>query len=338
MAAASEPPPTATVPFGGGQRRGQPIEVALVDDALAARTACLEGRDGLADLADQLVADRGIGQHVVRRDADLAGVEQLGQRDALGCDVDVGVGRHDHGALAAQLQGHRGQVLRCALVDLAADLGAAGEAQLVEALRDEFLADRAVALDHRDRVVVQVPRHQVGHHRRRRRGHLGRLEHDGVSCRDRADGGSERQREREVPRADDEHRAERLVLDPGAARQLRLLQQPVLALGPLADVLGRVVRLRPRCWRCRPTTPRTACGRDPARARRRWRARCRRPSARRLPAAACATRRPGCAPMAKVLRRPATTAGMSTAVVGELGGADASVVMGVLPDPRNTRS
>jgi hypothetical protein len=36
------------------------------------------------------------------------------------------------------------------------------------------------------------------------------------------------------------------------------------------------------------------------------------------------------------LRRPATTAGMSTAVVGELGGADASVVMGVLPDPRNT--
>ena len=137
------------MPFVAASAAVKPAEVALVDDSLASRTACLEGRDGLADLGDQLVADRGVGQHVVRRDADLAGVDQLGPGDALGRDVDVGVGRDDHGALAAQLEGDRGQVRRGALIDLAADLGAAREAQPVEALRDQLLAHRTVTLDRR---------------------------------------------------------------------------------------------------------------------------------------------------------------------------------------------
>ena len=55
---------------------------------------------------------------------------------------------------------------------------------------------------------------------------------------------SQRQGEREVPRPDDQHHAVGLVLDPAAAGQLRLLQQPVAALGPLPDVLGGVAGLR----------------------------------------------------------------------------------------------
>ena len=47
---------------------------------------------------------------------------------------------------------------------------------------------------------------------------LGRLEDDGVPGGDGADGRTERQREREVPRADDQHGAVGLVLHPATAR------------------------------------------------------------------------------------------------------------------------
>ena len=261
---ASEPPPMATLPLVAASAAVSRSKWRSLTMRMPPVSSASKRRDGVADLGDQLVADRRVGQHIVRRDADLAGVDQLGPGDALGGDVDVGVGCDDHRALAAQFQGDRGQVRRRALVDLAADLGAAGEAQPVEALRDELLADRAVALDHRDRLVVQIARHQLGHQRRRRRGDLGWLEHHGVSGGDRADSRPERQREREVPGADDQHRAVGLVLDPAAAGQLRELQQPVLAPGPLADVLGGVASPRRRCWRCRPARPRTACGRGPA--------------------------------------------------------------------------
>ena len=185
--AASEPPPTAMVPLVAASADGQPVEVALVDDALAAGVVGLECRHGVFDLVDELVADLRIGEHVVRRDADLAGVDQLGPCDPLGGDVDVGVLGDDDRALAAQFQRDRRQVCGGALVHLAADLGPAGEQQPVEALGDQFLADRAVTLDDRDRVVVQILRHQLGHQGGRRRRHLRRFEHHGVSRRDGGD-------------------------------------------------------------------------------------------------------------------------------------------------------
>ena len=164
------------IALGRGQRCGQPVEVTLVDNALAARVLGLEGRHCGLDLVDELVADLRVGQHIIRRDADLSGVDQLGPRDALGRDVDVGVGRDDHRALPPEFEGDRSEVRGGAFVNLAPDLGAAGEQEMVEALRDEFLADGAVALDHGDRVLVEVLRHQLGHQRRRRRAHLGGLE------------------------------------------------------------------------------------------------------------------------------------------------------------------
>ena len=209
-------------------------------------------------------------------------------------DVDVGVGRDDHRALAAELEGDRGQVRRRALVDLAADLGAAGEAQLVEALRDELLADRAVALDDRDRVGVQVARHQLGHQRRRRRRDLGRLEHDGVARGDGADGGPERQGEREVPRADDStvpNGSYSIQPRPGScdnssSRCLRLVHLPTFLAASCGFARGAGDVGQPRLERLAAEVL--------LRARRRWRARCR-PSAAPAPAAAaCATRRRGC--------------------------------------------
>ena len=133
--------------------------------------------------------------------------------------------------------------MRCrALVDLAADLGAAGEHHAVQALRDQLLAHHAVALDHRDRVVVEVARHQLGHQPRRRRGDFRGLEDHGVSGGDRPDRRTQRQVERVIPGADDQHGAVGLVLHPAATGQLRQLQQQVLAARPLAHLLGRVLR------------------------------------------------------------------------------------------------
>ena len=330
MAAAFEPPPTATVPLVAASAVVSRPKWRSLTMRLPPESAGLERRDGLADLGDELVADRRVGQHVVRRDADLTGVDQLGPRDALGGDVDVGVGRDDHRALAAQLQGDRRQVLRRALVDLAADLGAAGEAQPVEALRDELLADRAVTLDDGDRVVVQVARHQLGHQRRRRRRHLGRLEHDGVACGDGADGGAERQREREVPGADDQHGAVGLVLDPAAAGQLRELQQPVLALGPLADVLRGVGGLAGGAGDVGQPRLERLAAEILLRARRRWRARCRSSAVRGPAAAACATATSRVRPVANVLRSRRRRRGCrrSTWLRLDAGAADSVVMRG----------
>src|SRR5258708_39778814 len=128
----------------------------------AAGVLGFEAGDRLLDLVDQLVADRRLGEDIVGRDAELGRVDQLGPCDPLGGNLDVGVFRHDARALAAELQGARRQRRRRALVRLAPDLGAAGEQQMVEALRDELLTDRAVALDDGDRVAVEVARDQLG--------------------------------------------------------------------------------------------------------------------------------------------------------------------------------
>ncbi len=160
------PPPIDNGALGRGQVAGQPVELPLVDDAPAPQCAgafVLEFLDRVADLADQLVADLRVGEHIVGRDAGLAGVHQLDPGDPLGRDVDVGVRGDDHRALAAELERYRGQVGGRALVDLAADLGAAGEHHPVKSLRDEFLADRTVALHNGDRVVVHVALDQFLH-------------------------------------------------------------------------------------------------------------------------------------------------------------------------------
>ncbi len=154
------------------------------------------------------------------------------------------------------------------------------------------------------------------------------------------DGGPQRQHEREVPRADDQHRAVRLVLDPAAAGQLRHLEQAVACA---ASTCGRSWP-RPwpprRCGRCRRATPRTACGRDPARARPRWRPRSRLIIAlERLAAAAYATRRCGCG-----RRRTSSAAGprslgcpgaTGAGTAGAAWGIESVVMVEVLPDPRS---
>ena len=66
-----------------------------------------------------------VDEHVVGRDAGLAGVEELAPGDPAGGDVEVGAGVHVGGRLAAQLEDGRGEVLGGGLRHDAADGGRA---------------------------------------------------------------------------------------------------------------------------------------------------------------------------------------------------------------------
>ena len=153
--AASEPPPTATSPLVAASDGGQPVEVPLVHDALAACDSS-DSNFVTASLifSTKFVADRGIGEHVVGCDADLAGVDQLDPGDPLGGDVDVGVSRDDHRALAAEFQRHRRQVRTPRFEYTLRPISVPPvKHSLSKPCCDQFLADGAVTLDHRDRVV-----------------------------------------------------------------------------------------------------------------------------------------------------------------------------------------
>ena len=134
--------------------------------------------------------------------------------------VEVGVGGDDHRALAAELERDRRQRGCGGGQDLAADLGATGEQHVVESLCQQRLGRLTVSLDDDHRLGVDVSRQQVGQQGRNRRRQLGRLDDGAVAGRDRADERAEREVERVVPRADDEHDAERLVLDPASRGKL----------------------------------------------------------------------------------------------------------------------
>ncbi|MNY45943.1 hypothetical protein D3C86_1810810 [compost metagenome] len=71
-------------------------------------------------------------QHVVRGDAGLAGVEQLAHHDALHGVVEIGMRADDGRRLPAQLQRHRREVGGGGAHHVMADVGRAGEQQVVE--------------------------------------------------------------------------------------------------------------------------------------------------------------------------------------------------------------
>ena len=130
--------PTATVPAPVDEQALQARHVPVVDDAAEARAALGVGAVEVADLLGQLV-DEGVlhgvvDEHVVGRDAGLAGVEELPPRDAAGRDVEVGAGVHVGGRLAAELERGRREVLGGGLGDDPADRGRAGEEDVVPAL------------------------------------------------------------------------------------------------------------------------------------------------------------------------------------------------------------
>jgi hypothetical protein len=123
---------------------------------------------------------------------------------ALDGVAEVGVGEHDVGVLAAELERDRLDRLRRRRHDTAADLGRAGERDLVdERVGDERGARRPVAGDDVEHAGGQPGlERQGGEPQRAQRRLLGRLEDDGVAGRERGPELPRRHEQRVVPRHD----------------------------------------------------------------------------------------------------------------------------------------
>ena len=85
------------------------------------------GEAGAGTRRGRLVHDRG-----AERRAALPGRAEAAEQRALDGQVEVGVGHHDQRVLAAQLEAGRLQVAPAQLADARADVGRAGEADLVD--------------------------------------------------------------------------------------------------------------------------------------------------------------------------------------------------------------
>ncbi len=182
---------------------------------------------------------RPLDEHVVGGDARLAGVDELAPGDAPGGDVDVGVAADDRRALAAQLQGDRGEVLGCGAHHDPGDVAVARVDDVVEALGEQLggLGDAAF---HDDDGRVGEVGDQRGQRRCGVRGQLTGLEHHCVAGGDRGERRGEQQLHRVVPRGDHGDHAERLRADHRAARLHGHRRGHPVRLGPPLEVGERV--------------------------------------------------------------------------------------------------
>ena len=239
-------------------RAGGHSRVDVADDAVPGRSgdqrthvaaaptvAGAQSERALGDPGHQLVPDRPDREDGGDGHAAFPGRAEPGVDRLIGGDVEVGVREHDHVVLGAAEGLHPLAVRGRGLVDVAGDRGRADERHGLDVRVGEQTVDGdLVPVEHVEHPVGQArlgpqPRHPQG-----RRWHLlTRLEHDRVA---RGDGDREephRHHGREVERADDRHRAQRLP-DRGHVDPRRgVLGEPTLeqvwdAAGELDDLLA----------------------------------------------------------------------------------------------------
>jgi len=192
--------------------------------------------------------------------AALTVVEEDRARGALDRRLEVGVLQHDLRRLAAQLERDLLEVARRRLHDQAPDLRGAGERHLVDVgVRGQMRAGVAEpGHDVHDTGRQSRLGHQLAEPQRRQRRLLGRLEHHRAPGRQRRAELPCRHQQREVPRDDLRHHADRLtprvrVEVAVGRRQRRELDRAALELGrPARHVVEEVGRERNvRCARHR---------------------------------------------------------------------------------------
>ncbi len=182
-------------------------------------------------------------QHVIRRDARLPRVDELAPGDARGGHVDVGALVDQARALAAEFQRHRRQVpgrrrhhdARHALVSRVENV--------VELLLEQLGRLGNAALDHGERVGVEIARDDPRQRRGSVRRDFRRLHDRAVARGHRAHQRRHHHRHRVVPRRDDQHHALRLGLDVAPARLRHQRRAHALCRHPFVEVLARVLRL-----------------------------------------------------------------------------------------------
>ena len=85
---------------------------------------------------------------MVGSDAGLTSIETLAPGQALGAGGDVGIGKHDRRTLAAQLQGHGGEMAGGGGHHQPADPAAPGEKDVVKLLLQQLGCHGPIASDH----------------------------------------------------------------------------------------------------------------------------------------------------------------------------------------------
>ena len=169
----------------------------------------------LGEGRDELVVDPGRHQHAGGGRAVLAGIEEPGAGDALGCLLDVRVVEDDDRRLAAELEvdplevGGRGSCHLHAGAHRARD-----RHHLRSGVLDQRAAGVPVTADH-----VEDPRRQelaaeLGQQRGAGRGGVAGLEHDGVAGSQRRGDLPDHHQQRVVPRRDLTDDADRLAAYP----------------------------------------------------------------------------------------------------------------------------
>ena len=217
---------------------------------LVQRVAHAQRGHAALEALEHLVGDRLLHQQARARAADVALVEEDAVDDALDGLVDRGVVEDDVGGLAAELQGDLLVRAGDRLGDRAADVGGAGEGDLVDVgVRDQRAAGVAGAGDDVDDTRGQVGLlADLGEQQRRQRGGLGGLEHDRVAAGECGRDLPREHQQREVPRDDLAGDAQRLRVAGAEAGVLQLVGpagvvEEVRGDGRDVDVAGLLDRL-----------------------------------------------------------------------------------------------
>ena len=114
------------------------LQLVLADErahlaVVVERVADLDGHGATHELADEAVVDGALDEQARAGRADLAGAGEDADQGAVDGGLEVGVGEHDVGALAAQLEADLLHVLGSLAHDVLADLDGAGEGDHVDA-------------------------------------------------------------------------------------------------------------------------------------------------------------------------------------------------------------
>ena len=216
--------------------------VARADDGGVIRVACNCGkqrRHGARKSLGKRNFTAPGQQHIVRRNAGLAGIEQLAVGNLDGGLAQVARRINNARRFAAQLQRGRRQVGGCCLGHLAAHCGRAGKKQVVKRQTGKFGSDSAIALHHAQFVRHEGLADQRGQQGRRLRRQLAGLEHHAVAGGQRRNDRAERQLHRIVPRRNHAHDAQGLALQAGMGRQQVQRRTDLDRLHPSGQVFQR---------------------------------------------------------------------------------------------------
>ena len=231
-----------------GQQPGQTVEVPPVDDAgqllpgqgiRAVKAGDLPGQGGHEGLRHPL-------RHpdVVRSHAGLPRVEKLAPSDAGRGQLHIGVGGQNHRRPAPQLQGDGGEVLRRRGHDLFPHRRTAGEEDYVEGLVHQGLRLLPSPLGHGDIIRREHPPQHFRHGAGGGGGVLPRLHHSRAPLRDGGHQGGQGEKQRVVPRGEDQRHAVGLPVHSAHGGELGQGGRVPDGTGPLFQMPAGKAQLR----------------------------------------------------------------------------------------------